>query len=1243
MRKGWREALGVASLALLAMAVRVWAAEPQQGEAPARLTIEVDWALPPELPGVAPGQRASEVALEVPGGRVLGVVARPASGETAGPDTTREGVCRLGTGRAGKARARVEVPVGANLLVRAGGQVVQFPVLNLLDGPLQTAPPAAVSVTVRRLPWDALEVSLPGGDGTAAPGATVPVSLAFNILTPEATEVAVGLTAELRAARGEEVLWRHEDRLAVTTNTLVRPGLQVAVPLPQAEGTYVLEVRSTWEPVARVESSRLGRWLRRRRAAGVAATTSVRRVSLAVVNQGPVGDQVVGADAVVDSVDLTRTRVHRAWASGRSAALGTERPAWPVPESALAEPRRIDRIRGLIGRGGSEVGVLAPADPTGLAWSALALKVSHPGRPHRLTLTVTGGHPAALGVALVAPPAGPDERPRLFLDACAAGMPILEGGPMEAFSWLVWPETVDPILVFLNRGSTQVRLGVVELTELADLPPAPAIAPVQASAARGFGLHLGAPGALDRFGGLIEGGPPDVLGLARNLSSYAASAGASLVVLPDGLAERSRRLALEGQAEEDCVGPDRLDLILRVLEGRNLSAWIDVRLDGPLPGLPAPSSPEALARGLVCLDRRGLVDEPAYHPLNLEVRDALAQRLTAAIAARKARPALSGLLVRLGPCPTLLGGPDTGFDDATFAQFARATGLDGAGNLPGHGADDPNRFASREQFLSGPGRMPWLTWRSREIGALYAGLARAVAEASPGATLAVATPGLDDGPAGQEARKSDHAGLPPPDAWRAVGLDLEQWPTTERALVVLRAVGLSTGDLAHDLATSPELDAQVVTRPRRGALLGIDELERRAPHALALVATPLAEGPAGDELLGHALAALDARWVVVAAPSAAGEEDRMRRFATVFRAIPTADDTGSTPARLPSGVAVRAIESGQNTYIAMANDTPYPTRLEAVLATAGAASVTDLGRGLQLAPADVPGGKQLVLDLAPFGVAAVRVAAPAARVAAVKPHHHATVLASVEARKDDLSRALLRLSRAAQPGDTGPPSPGFEPGIELTGVNELPHPNGWHTAGNPATSIAIDPVRPHSGQGCLRLEAPAAPGAVMSDSFVPPTGAELTLRAWVRAEKPDTQLRLLLEGEQAGRPFTHQVDLTAQPYWSACVIPVRELPPGGLDQARLRFELPVAGRLWVDDLSVAGEGLSEPERRNARRTLLAALQAYRDGRFADFARLAGSHWTRQAEPPARIAGRETDRAGQRPGDSSPLPPGRRLR
>ena len=208
-----------------------------------------------------------------------------------------------------------------------------------------------------------------------------------------------------------------------------------------------------------------------------------------------------------------------------------------------------------------------------------------------------------------------------------------------------------------------------------------------------------------------------------------------------------------------------------------------------------------------------------------------------AIAPRQTRPGLTGVLIRLGPGPTLLGGPDTGFDDATYARFVRETfDAETARGVPGLDASEPDRFAARAEFLAGSGRMPWLTWRSRGIAALYAELAEAVRKAAPGGLLAVATPGLEDDPAGHEARRVDLAGLAPSHAWRAVGLDLETWPGGEAAPVVLRGAGLSTDALAHDLATSPELDALVAARPGRGLLLGVaeedphgDRRRRRAP------------------------------------------------------------------------------------------------------------------------------------------------------------------------------------------------------------------------------------------------------------------------------------------------------------------------------------------------------------------------------------------------------------------------------
>ena len=115
-------------------------------------------------------------------------------------------------------------------------------------------------------------------------------------------------------------------------------------------------------------------------------------------------------------------------------------------------------------------------------------------------------------------------------------------------------------------------------------------------------------------------------------------------------------------------------------------------------------------------------------------------------------------------------------------------------------------------------------------------------------------------------------------------------------------------------------------------------------------------------------------------------------------------------------------------------------------------------------------------------------------------------------------------------------------------------------------------------------------------------------------------------GQSAGGPYARKLELAVRGDWAESVIRASGLPDGGLDSARLRFELLGAGRLWVDDVSVVGDVLGESERLNARRDLTAALSAYREKRYADFARLGGSHWARHAaaNPAAAVAG---DRSG----------------
>ncbi len=566
--------------------------------------------------------------------------------------------------------------------------------------------------------------------------------------------------------------------------------------------------------------------------------------------------------------------------------------------------------------------------------------------------------------------------------------------------------------------------------------------------------------------------------------------------------------------------------------------------------------------------------------------------------------------------------------------------------------------------------MPWLTWRSRGIAALYSALADAARRADPGAVLAVATPGLDDGPAGHEARRVDLAGLAPIHAWRAVGLDLDAWPTGDGAPVVLRGVGPSADDLAHDLATSPELDAPVAARPGRGLLVAAEDgpsmadfkyqmsnsqvsnpqiSSPRKGTGLRLTAPPLADGSAGDELLGHSLAALDARWVVLATAAVAGHEERVRRFARVLRGLPATPTAATTVDRQPFGVVVRTLPSGARTYLALANDTPYPIRLEAVLSAPGAATVDDLGRGLRLAPEAVAGGGRLGLDLRPFGVAALRVAAAPVHVAAVTPHPSEAVLADMQARSNELAGQLSRLGREPAPGRVGPPNPGFEPPRRSSSPGRAAAPaSGWQAVGGMggAAAAELDPSHPHTGRASLRLTAQAAPAGVLSEGFAPDAQIVADRPGVVPRGAARRRARVWIEGQAAGKPFVRQSELAVPTDWAALAVRASELPPGGLDTVRLRFELLTAGDLWLDDVTVTGDAPTEPERLNARRALIAALHAYRERRYADFARLASSRWARLPglAGPAPADGPD---AGQpdmiRTGDATPLPPGRRLR
>jgi hypothetical protein len=317
--------------------------------------------------------------------------------------------------------------------------------------------------------------------------------------------------------------------------------------------------------------------------------------------------------------------------------------------------------------------------------------------------------------------------------------------------------------------------------------------------------------------------------------------------------------------------------------------------------------------------------------------------------------------------------------------------------------------------------------------------------------------------------------------------------------------------------------------------------------------------------------------------------------------------------------------------------------------------VFDLGRSVVLKPAADPNGRHLVLDLPPFGSAALRVGSPAVRLGGLTPYPSESVVATLETRYNDVSARLTRLNRGVdrEPPRAGPPNPGFEPsspsepaapaaapGADPMAAPALPAPEGWTIAGGMGDAVTLDPVSPHAGRAALRLDAVNSPASALCEPFPAPAAGPLVVRAWMRADRPDARVRLWVEGGSPAQPFRRVSELALSSDWAERAVRVADAPAGGSDPLRLRFELIAPGTLWLDDLSVAPDGLSEPERRNARTALLAALQAYREKRFADFARLSGSRWARHA---GADGDGPTDRvAAERPGASA-LPPARRLR
>ena len=251
-------------------------------------------------------------------------------------------------------------------------------------------------------------------------------------------------TAKLRPIRQDRTLWQDERHKLAPPDHAVLLVAGLEMPAPTVEGTYVLEVETAWEPVPGPESTRLRTLGSEKRRKPSAAASLVRRLTLAVLGPEPA---TTGTWRRGRSTRRSRRSTWRGcgaigrWPAGghRCCRRGVPPGLSPRRPWSRRPPRPVAGLDRAVGDRGGEP---RPGDAAGLAWSALGLKVAQPGRPHRLTVTVGGGYPAVLGVALIdSPGQGGGDGPGSCSMCARAGRRSSRGGPAASFAWMVWPTT----------------------------------------------------------------------------------------------------------------------------------------------------------------------------------------------------------------------------------------------------------------------------------------------------------------------------------------------------------------------------------------------------------------------------------------------------------------------------------------------------------------------------------------------------------------------------------------------------------------------------------------------------------------------------------------------------------------------------------------------------------------------------------------------------------------------------------
>ncbi len=1147
----------------------------------------------------------------------------------------------------------IAAPDDAQLVVQLGahdgdvGKSLSIPVADLLDETVTLELDEQDNrLVARRAPGDQLRVELDRDQLVCAPGE----SLALRVTPHElgiSADTRVEVVCELRPARADDSLWRNEQEWNAPARGTAGESLDFDLQLPDAEGVYDIVVTARRRSLQRL---------------GLKQTVTERRVQLVVIDPAAApAQESTAAPTPLEEIDPTAPRW---WERLTTVPLIPGIRKGPLGSGDL----RVVRLET-----GAFVELAANDSTREISWEAYLLPVKHPGQPHVLEIEFPGNVPQQLGISVIEPNAAGAVAPVGLDSGVYLGDEARDAAPgAEKHRLIFWPRTKTPLVLMTNQSGARAAVyGKIRLSEHSGrLPSAPRGG--QVTAERMIAAYydrplwpenFGASEALDATSGRSLKDWRTFYDGATRLVDHLRHTGRNGLIAPawsDGCALYPS-LAIESTPRydngaffataQDPMRKDVLELLFRLCDREGIQFAPQLDFDAPLTSLEAMKrvgGPSAV--GLEWVNAEGKTwsevepsfrgQGPYYNALDPRVQQAMLSVVNELTGRYGHHPSFAGVAVQLSAHGyAQLPGPEWGMDAATVAAFARETGL----TIPAQ-----NTVAATA-LLQGKHRDAWLKWRAERLASLHREMQLAVVQAKPAARVFLTGAHLlEHSNWEQDLQPSLPRSLSLEQLWLKAGIAPEHYlgahlPLLLRPTRLAAADSLAEGAINLEMNQAVDIDRRLERLSDTGAIfyheprtMRVHDFERQSPFKLTycwLISQPTPVGAENRRRYVHALAGLDAEVIVDGGwTPPTGDEDALRDVIDAYRSLPAARFETVPGATQP--VIARTHRAGQSTYLYLVNDSPWPVTANVALQMPPAVTLESLAPRRTLPVARGAGNARMwTVELAAYDLVAVRMNSPQVAVT--------NVISVVNKQAtDELARRVNDVwTRAKLLRNAGPLPPLANADFEAASDGEAIIP-GWFVAG-PEQSVALDPQQPHAGKMSVRLTSDGEATSLISPTFASPQLGRLQVRAWLRAADAsrESPLQVVVEGLLDGEPFERRQSCgNISDAWIERQFEFTDLPSEGVEVIRVRFEMLVAGQVWVDDVSLVAAGFRPAEMAELAKILQLASDRLQAGQLRDCQTLMEGYWPQFIERCAPMPARADVNLAERPPRPQTTPP-----